>query len=77
MWAGRDGKFDPELKVYLNCEAIDVWVGLNGPAIVVEQALGKNPFAKELPSSLDVRRYCRPRRTGPCASCASPYRAFM
>jgi len=41
-------RFDPELKVYLHREAIDFRVGLNGLAILVEQALGMNPFEQAL-----------------------------
>ncbi|GKT27146.1 IS66 family insertion sequence element accessory protein TnpB [Acidovorax sp. SUPP3334] len=39
-------RFDPDLKVYLHRDAIDFRVGLNGLAIVVEQALGMDPFAQ-------------------------------
>jgi transposase len=37
-------RFEPDLKVYLHREAIDFRIGLNGLAILVEQALGLNPF---------------------------------
>lgn len=37
-------RFDPDLKVYLHRQAIDFRIGLNGLAILVEQALGLNPF---------------------------------
>lgn len=39
-------RFDEGLKVYLHREAIDFRTGLNGLAILVEQALGLDPFAK-------------------------------
>ena len=39
-------RFDEGLKVYLHREAIDFRVGLNGLAILVEQVLGLDPFAK-------------------------------
>jgi transposase len=39
-------RFSEDLKVYLHREAIDFRVGLNGLAILVEQALGLDPFAK-------------------------------
>ena len=39
-------RFDEDLTVYLQREAIDFRVGLNGLAILVEQALGLDPFAK-------------------------------
>ncbi|WP_223551184.1 IS66 family insertion sequence element accessory protein TnpB [Pseudomonas sp. A-B-19] len=39
-------RFDEGLKVYLHREAIDFRVGLNGLAILVEQALGLDPFAE-------------------------------
>jgi len=39
-------RLDDELKVYLHREAIDFRAGLNGLAIMVEQALGLDPFAK-------------------------------
>jgi len=39
-------RFDEGLKVYLHREAIDFRVGLNGLAILVEQALGLDPFAQ-------------------------------
>lgn len=39
-------RFDEGLKVYLHREAIDFRAGLNGLAILVEQALGLDPFAQ-------------------------------
>ena len=39
-------RFDEDLTVYLHREAIDFRVGLNGLAVLVEQALGLDPFAK-------------------------------
>lgn len=39
-------RFDEGLKVYLHREAIDFRIGLNGLAILVEQALGLDPFAE-------------------------------
>ncbi|MDB5827472.1 MAG: transposase Orf2 like protein [Variovorax sp.] len=44
-------RFNEDLKVYLHRKAIDFRVGLNGLAILVEQALGLDPFAlfKKLP----------------------------
>lgn len=39
-------RLDDDLKVYLHREAIDFRAGLNGLAIMVEQALGLDPFAK-------------------------------
>ena len=39
-------RFDEGLKVYLHREAIDFRVGLNGLAILVEQALELDPFAE-------------------------------
>jgi transposase len=39
-------RFDEGLKVYLHREAIDFRVGLNGLAVMVEQALGLDPFAE-------------------------------
>lgn len=41
-------RFGEGLKVYLHREAIDFRVGLNGLAILVEQALGLDPFAEAL-----------------------------
>lgn len=41
-------RFDAELKVYLHREAIDLRVGLNGLAVLVEQVLGMNPFEQAL-----------------------------
>ena len=37
-----------DVQVYLHREAIDFRVGLNGLAILVEQALGLDPFAEAL-----------------------------
>ncbi len=39
-------RFDEGLKVYLHREAIDFRVGLNGLAVMVEQALRLDPFAE-------------------------------
>ena len=39
-------RFDDTLKVYLHREAVDFRMGINGLSILVEQALGLNPFAK-------------------------------
>jgi len=39
-------KFDPSLKVYLHRPAIDFRTGINGLAMLVEQRLGLNPFAR-------------------------------
>lgn len=41
-------RFEPDLKVYLHREAIDFRVGLNGLSVLVEQALGMNPFEQAL-----------------------------
>lgn len=41
-------RFDPGLKVYLHREAIDGRKAINGLALLVEQALGLNPFAPAL-----------------------------
>ncbi|MES2367342.1 MAG: IS66 family insertion sequence element accessory protein TnpB [Pseudomonadota bacterium] len=38
-------RFDDALKVYLHREAVDFRMGMNGLSILVEQALGLNPFA--------------------------------
>lgn len=38
-------RFDDALTVYLHREAIDFRTGINGLSILVEQALGLNPFA--------------------------------
>ena len=38
-------RFDDTLKVYLHREAVDFRMGINGLLILVEQALGLNPFA--------------------------------
>lgn len=38
-------RFDDTLKVYLHREAVDFRMGINGLSILVEQALGLNPFA--------------------------------
>lgn len=37
-------RFDDTLKVYLHREAVDFRMGINGLSILVEQALGLNPF---------------------------------
>ena len=39
-------RFDEGLKVYLHREAIDFRAGLNSLAMLVEQALGLDPFAQ-------------------------------
>ena len=41
-------RFDPGLKVYLHREAVDGRKAINGLALLVEQALGLNPFAPAL-----------------------------
>ncbi len=41
-------RFDEKLKVYLHRPAIDFRMGINGLAILVEQALGHDPFAQAL-----------------------------
>lgn len=38
-------RFDDGLKVYLHREPIDFRLGINGLALLVEQALGLSPFA--------------------------------
>ena len=38
-------RFDESLTVYLHRQAIDFRMGINGLAVLVEQALGMNPFA--------------------------------
>lgn len=38
-------RFDDTLTVYLHREAVDFRMGVNGLSILVEQALGLNPFA--------------------------------
>ena len=38
-------RFDEGLTVYLHRPAIDLRMGINGLAVLVEQALGRNPFA--------------------------------
>jgi transposase len=38
-------RFDDALTVYLHREAVDFRTGINGLSILVEQALGLNPFA--------------------------------
>lgn len=38
-------RFDEELKVYLHREAVDFRLRINGLAVLVEQALGLDPFA--------------------------------
>ena len=38
-------RFDEGLTVYLHRPAIDFRMGINGLAVLVEQALGRNPFA--------------------------------
>lgn len=49
-------RFDDTLKVYLHREAVDFRMGINGLSILVEQALGLNPFAKA------VYVFCNRRR---------------
>jgi transposase len=41
-------RFDPALKVYLHREAVDGRKNINGLALLVEQALGLDPFAPAL-----------------------------
>lgn len=41
-------RFDESLTVYLHRPAIDFRMGINGLAILVEQALGRDPFAQAL-----------------------------
>jgi len=41
-------RFDPRLKVYLHREPVDGRKAINGLALLVEQALGLNPFAPAL-----------------------------
>jgi transposase len=41
-------RFDPALKVYLHREPVDGRKAINGLALLVEQALGLNPFAPAL-----------------------------
>jgi transposase len=38
-------RFDEELKVYLHSEPVDFRLSINGLAVLVEQALGLDPFA--------------------------------
>jgi len=38
-------RFDPDLKVYLHREPIDFRLSINGLALLVEKALGLDPFA--------------------------------
>ena len=38
-------RFDEELKVYLHREPVDFRLNINGLAVLVEQALGLDPFA--------------------------------
>ena len=38
-------RFDEGLTVYLHRPAVDLRMGINGLAVLVEQALGRNPFA--------------------------------
>jgi transposase len=38
-------RLDPKLKIYLHREAVDGRKGINGLALLVEQALGLDPFA--------------------------------
>ena len=41
-------RFDPGLTVYLHHDAIDFRKSINGLAALVEQGLGRNPFASAL-----------------------------
>lgn len=41
-------RFDPTLKVFLHREAVDGRKNINGLALLVEQALGLNPFEPAL-----------------------------
>ena len=41
-------RFDPTLKVYLHRDPVDGRKAINGLALLVEQALGLNPFAPSL-----------------------------
>ena len=41
-------RFDPALKVYLHREAVDGRKNINGLSLLVEQALGLDPFAPAL-----------------------------
>ena len=41
-------RFDPALKVYLHRDPVDGRKSINGLALLVEQALGLNPFAPAL-----------------------------
>lgn len=41
-------RFDPGLKVYLHRDAVDGRKAINGLALLVEQALGLDPFAPAL-----------------------------
>jgi transposase len=41
-------RFDPALKVYLHREAVDGRKNINGLSLLVEQALGLDPFASAL-----------------------------
>jgi hypothetical protein len=41
-------RLDDTLTVYLHRPAIDFRMGINGLAILVEQALGMNPFARSI-----------------------------
>ena len=41
-------RFDPTLKVYLHRESVDGRKNINGLALLVEQALGLDPFAPAL-----------------------------
>jgi IS66 Orf2 like protein. len=44
-------RFDPALKVYLHREPVDGRKAINGLALLVEQALGLDPFAPPYSSS--------------------------
>lgn len=41
-------RFDAELTAYVHRDAVDLRIGINGLAILVEQAMGKNPMARAL-----------------------------
>jgi transposase len=41
-------RFDAELTAYVHRDPVDLRIGINGLAILVEQAMGKNPMAQAL-----------------------------
>jgi len=49
-------RFDPALKVYLHREAVDGRKNINGPTLLVEQAMGLDPFAAVVFVSSNRRR---------------------